>query len=45
MSRGFSRDEAKSLIVKARLIPVIDKIPDEKIKQDLLEELKLKMLK
>jgi len=45
MSRGFSREEAKSLIVKARLIPVIDKIPDEQIKQELLEELKLKMLR
>ena len=41
----FSREEAKSLIVKARLIPVIDKIPNEQIKQELLEELKLKMLR
>ena len=45
MSRGFSMDEAKSLIVKARLVPVIDKLPDEKLRNDLLEQLKNNMIK
>jgi len=45
MSRGFSMDEAKSLIVKARLVPVIDKLPDEKLRDDLLEQLKNNMIK
>ena len=38
-------DEAKSLIVKARLVPVIDKLPDEKLRDDLLEQLKNNMIK
>ena len=43
MSRGFSRDEATSLIVEARLVPVIDKLPDTKLRDALLGNLKEKM--
>lgn len=44
MTRGYSLKEAKSLIVKARLVPVIDKIPNEKLRQELIETLKNKMV-
>lgn len=43
MSRGFSRSEATSLIVEAKLIPVIDKLPDENLKKSLFENLRAKM--
>lgn len=43
MSRGFSRQEAISLIVEARLVPVIDKLPDKKLRDELLLSLRNKM--
>lgn len=39
MSRGLSEKEASNLIIMAELAPVIDKIPDEKIKEDIAEEI------
>ena len=38
MSRGFSYDEAKILIVQATFNPIIDKIPEENIRKEILEE-------
>lgn len=38
MSRGFSYDEAKILVVQAIFNPIIDKIPVENIRREILEE-------
>ena len=35
MSRGLDMEEAKSLVVEASLRPVIDRIPDEKLKGEI----------
>ena len=39
MARGISRKEAQKLIVKAKFNSVLDKINDEEIKQELIEEI------
>lgn len=39
MSRGLSFDEAKSLVVKSRLVPVIDALPDKHLRESLLEQI------
>lgn len=38
MSRGFNYNEAKVLIVQATFNPIIDKIPEESIREEILEE-------
>lgn len=45
MSRGLSFDEAKSLIVKSRLVPVIDALPDKSLRDRLLTEIDNRMIK
>ena len=35
MSRGLDMEEAKSLVVEASLRPVLDRIPDEKLKSEI----------
>lgn len=39
MSRGFDREEAKGLIIEARMTPTIDRIPDEELRAELREQL------
>lgn len=43
MSRGYSLNEAKSLIVFANLLPLIDKNPDEKIRKKAMNFIEKKM--
>lgn len=38
MTRGFSYDEAKILVVQAIFNPIIDKIPVESLREEILEE-------
>ena len=40
MSRGLDMEEAKSLVVEASLRPVIDRIPDEKLRDEIDQYLK-----
>ena len=39
MSRGFSKNEAMKLIVKARFNAILENIPDEEIKGKMIEEI------
>ena len=39
MSRGLSRNEAIKLIVKAKFYDLIEKVNDEKLKQEVIEEI------
>lgn len=39
MSRGFSINEAKKLIVKARFNKILDRIEDEELRQEILDEI------
>ncbi|NLW52587.1 MAG: SufD family Fe-S cluster assembly protein [Tissierellia bacterium] len=35
MSRGLNEKEAKGIVVEAKMVPTIDLIPDEKLKEDI----------
>ena len=39
MTRGISKKEAQKLIVKAKFNSVLEKINDEELKQELVEEI------
>lgn len=39
MSRGFSKNEAMKLMVRARFNKIINKIKDEKLRENILEEI------
>ncbi len=43
MTRGFSRNEAKRMIVESLLRPVADLIEDEALREDVLQEIRMKM--
>ena len=43
MSRGLDKAEAERLIVEAAFNPVVEKIPDENLRDDLLENLKARL--
>ena len=43
MSRGLDKSEAERLIVEAAFNPVIEKIPDENLRDDLLESLQQRL--
>lgn len=44
MSRGFDRSVAESLIIEAKFTAAMDEIPDEELRQELIDLVKHKML-
>jgi Fe-S cluster assembly scaffold protein SufB len=45
MSRGFSHEESKRIIVESAFRPIIDQMPDEKIQERILERVGAMMKK
>lgn len=43
MSRGFSQQDAKMILVESMLRPVVDRIKDEELRKKVLAEIQLKM--
>lgn len=43
MSRGFTKKEAMKLIVRAKFNKIIEKIKDENLKNEILEELDIRL--
>mgnify|MGYP000512019325 FL=1 len=43
MSRGFSEDEAKHIIVESMLRPVIDRLNDEELEEIVLQAVRAKI--
>lgn len=40
MSRGFNEKEAKIVLIEAAMTPILDKIPDEEIRAELVERIR-----
>lgn len=44
-SRGFNKEQAKSIIAEAKIIPILDKVQNRVLKEELKEELRKKLNK
>ena len=43
MSRGFSRNDAMKLVVRARFNKILEKIKNQELKEEILEEIDKKL--